>query len=332
MRKVSIIILYWNNEKYLLYCLRALEQQTFNDFETLVIDNGSETDISHKIRKEYPKLNLRVERLPSNQGFASANNIGARLATGKWLALLNADAFPEPEWLENLVKASQKHPKAFFASRQVQANSPEHLDGEGDVYHISGLAWRRNYGRVAKEKKDLEKIFSSCAAAALYPRQAFLDVGGFDEDFFAYQEDVDLGFRLRLQGLCCYFVPQALVYHVGSASTGKHSDFAIYHGHRNLVWTYVKNMPALLFWIFLPLHLFASLATILRFWITGNGKSIWRAKIDAVKALGPMLRKRKNIQENRQVSVIAIYQAMESNLFAPLRVSIQRRRFENYQK
>ena len=140
---------------------------------------------------------------------------GARLARGQWLALLNADAFPEPDWLERLLEAAETIPNAFFASRQIQANSTELLDGEGDVYHISGLAWRRNYGLPVLEKFDTEEIFSSCAAAALYPRQAFLDAGGFDEDYFSYHEDVDLGFRLRLKGLRCFYVPKAVVYHVG---------------------------------------------------------------------------------------------------------------------
>jgi GT2 family glycosyltransferase len=177
---------------------------------------------------------------------------------------------------------------------------------------------------------EMREIFSACGAAAMYPRQAFLDAGGFDEDYFAYHEDIDLGFRLRLKGLRCFLVPQAVVYHVGSASTGKHSDFAIYHGHRNLVWTYVKNMPAPLFWIFFPLHLTANLITVLRFWISGHGKAIWRAKTDALRGLGSMFQKRKNIQQDRRGSIEAIFRIMERNLLAPLIVSIQRRRFENY--
>jgi GT2 family glycosyltransferase len=325
--QISIVVLNWNSEYYLLHCLDTLKEQSFNDFETLVIDNGSDKNISHNLYNEYPELNLRVEKLTSNIGFAAANNIGARLARGKWLALLNADAFPEPDWLENLLDAAETIPKAFFASRQIQANNPKILDGEGDAYHISGLAWRRNYGSPVQEKYSVEEIFSSCAAAALYPRQAFLDAGGFDEDYFAYHEDIDLGFRLRLRGLRCFLVPNAVVHHVGSASTGKHSDFAIYHGHRNLVWTYLKNMPKMLLWIFLPLHLVANLATLVRFSLSGHGKAIWRAKLDAVKGLGSVLAKRNHIQRNREVSISAIYRIMERSLLAPLRVSIQRRRY-----
>lgn len=329
---ISIIIVSWNNIAQLHNCLAKLSLQTYNNFETIVIDNGStDSSVEHLVEK-FPEITICIKKLDTNTGFSVANNIGARLARGQWLALLNADAYPEPDWLERLIEATETIPNAFFASRQTQANKPNLLDGEGDSYHISGLAWRRNYNNPVQEKREIEEIFSSCAAAALYPRQAFLDVGGFDEDYFAYHEDIDLGFRLRLKGLRCFLVPNAVVHHVGSASTGKHSDFAIYHGHRNLVWTYVKNMPAALFWIFLPFHLIANVITVLRFWISGHGKAIWRAKIDALRGLRSMFRKRKNIQQNRKESVAAVFRTMERNLFAPLMVSIQRRRFENPRK
>src|SRR6185436_1800580 len=148
----------------------------------------------------------------------------------------------------------QENPKfTFFSSRQIQYNRPELLDGAGDEYHVSGLAWRRYYNHIEKEYGiKPEEVFGACAAASLYLREDFLKVGGFDEGYFSYFEDVDLSFRLRLVGRRCLYVPAAVVCHVGSASSGKVSDFVIYHGHRNLVWGYFKNMPALLFWAYLP--------------------------------------------------------------------------------
>jgi GT2 family glycosyltransferase len=329
---ISIILVTWNSKDYLPKCLSALSKQTFRDFEVIVVDNGSTDGLLNGFEKQIPDFPVRIERLTSNLGFATANNLGARLARGQWLALLNADAFPEPEWLACLLEAAKRYPNASFASRQLQANTPGYLDGEGDAYHISGLGWRRNYGHPVQEKSEIEEIFSPCAAAALYPRQVFLDAKGFDEDYFSYHEDVDLGFRLRLKGLRCFYVPTAVVHHVGSASTGKHSDFAIYHGHRNLEWTYIKNMPRSLFWIFLPLHLLANVLTFFKFLLTGHGKAIWRAKIDAVRHLALMLRKRKNIQQHRNVSPMEIYRMMDRGLLDPLLVSIQRRRFGNYRE
>lgn len=322
----SIIIVLWNSAAHLPRSLDSLKKQSYQNFEIIIIDNGSTDGGIDGIKEKYPELDIRIKKLARNTGFAVANNIGARMARGKWLALLNADAFPEPEWLENLLKAAKEHPNAFFASQQIQANAPELLDGEGDIYHISGLAWRQNYGYPLREKAKTEKVFSPCAAAALYPRQAFLDAGGFDEDYFAYHEDVDLGFRLRLHGLNAYYIPQAVVHHVGSASTGKLSDFSVYYGHRNLVWTYLKNMPSYLFWLYLPLHLFINLYFLLSFSVKGRGKVIWRAKRDAIKELGEIWRKRRGIQTSRVASTKDISQALDRDFFSPLKVSIHRRR------
>ena len=328
MKQASIVILNWNSELYLSKCLNALVFQTFTNFEVLIIDNGSDNGGMNKLLKRYPSLDIHIKKLKSNTGFAVANNIGARIARGKWLALLNADAFPEPDWLEKLLKVAEHHPDAFFSSRQIQANNPDYLDGEGDIYHISGLAWRHNYNHPVYPTDELKEIFSPCAAAALYPRQAFLDVGGFDEDYFSYHEDVDLGFRLRLQGLRSYYVPQAVVHHVGSASTGKKSDFSIYYGHRNLEWTYFKNMPTLFLLLFLPLHISFNIIFLIWFTVTGHGKPIWRAKKDAFLGTWEILQKRKKIQANRQISLTEIYAMLDKDIFSPLKTSLQRHRLE----
>src|SRR5512138_814980 len=140
-------------------------------------------------------------------------------------------------WKKLVVLAEAHQDTSSFSSRQLQANDPEFLDGAGDAYHVSGMAWRIGLGYPVKSYGLMPtSLFSPCAAAAMYLREAFLDVGGFDEDFFSYFEDVDLGFRLQLKGYRCLYVPGAVVHHVGSASLGQRSDFAFYHSHRNLVW------------------------------------------------------------------------------------------------
>jgi GT2 family glycosyltransferase len=326
---VSIILAVWNSAEYLPRCLEHLAAQTFKDFEIILVDNGSTDSSLDSAENRWPALTLRVERLGENKGFAAANNLGARLAHGQWLALLNSDAFPEPDWLEELLRAAENNPAfTFFASRQLQANAPHLLDGAGDAFHISGLAWRR-FGGYPSAQFGLvsEEVFSSCGAAALYSRQAFLEVGGFDDDYCSYHEDVDLGFRLRLQGFRCLYVPDAVVHHIGSASSGKMSAFAIYHGHRNLIWTYVKNMPPVLFWLYLPIHLLMNLFFLLYFSIKGQSKTIWRAKRNGLGGLGLMLRKRKEIQRRRRVPVMRLYHMMERNWFAPMKVRLQRQRF-----
>jgi GT2 family glycosyltransferase len=325
---ISIVIVAWNSAESLPRCLDCLSLQTFQDFEVILIDNGSHDDGTRELEKKYPKLDLHIERLTTNLGFASANNLGARSARGTWLALLNADAFPEPDWLEKILQAAKQYPEfSFFSSRQIQSNQPDLLDGSGDEYHISGLAWRRFYNYQATNYgfKE-EEVFGACGAAALYPRDDFLKVGGFDERYFSYFEDVDLSFRLRLAGGRCLYVPQAVVYHIGSASSGKVSDFVIYHGHRNLVWTYFKNMPGVLFWQYLPLHMLMNLFFTISFIFKGRGIAILRAKMDAFSRLPAIIRTRRQIQSSRKSPIHEIGQVMNKELLAPYWASRQRRK------
>lgn len=168
-------------------------------------------------------------------------------------------------------QAAEENPRyTFFGSHMKRHGSPDELNGTGDVYHTSGLAWRRDHGRMSSGiQRTTGEIFSPCAAAALFRRDIFLGVGGFDENFFCYFEDVDLAFRLRLMGERCLYVSSAVVEHIGSATTHRNSDFAVYHGHRNLAWSYAKNMPQSLFWVFLPQHLLANLAALIWFSLRG---------------------------------------------------------------
>jgi GT2 family glycosyltransferase len=321
---ISIILVAWNSADYLPRCLDSLSAQTYKNFEIVLVDNGSQDHGSVGLQEKYPNLTLHVERLDSNHGFAFSNNLGVRLARGQWLALLNTDAFPEPDWLERLLEAAETHPNASFASRQIQADTPNLLDGEGDVYHVSGLAWRKNYDSPVYPLNEVQEVFSACGAAAFYPRREFLSAGGFDEDFLSYHEDVDLGFRLRLHGLRCILVPPAIVHHVGSVTFGKKSDFSIYHGHRNLVWTYVKDMPSVLFWLYLPLHIAINFFFLIYFTLKGQGRAIWRAKLDALRGLPAMFKKRRAIQRERRVSITELHRAMSRNWLTPFLTFIKR--------
>jgi GT2 family glycosyltransferase len=324
----SIIIVTWNSKKYLFDCLDHLLAQNLRDFEVIIVDNGSDDDGAVGLEEKYPNLNLKVERLTSNQGFAVANNIGARLARGQWLVLLNADAFPESDWLERLIAASELYPQfASFSSRQLQANNPKFLDGAGDAFHVSGFAWRRYIGYpVTGYGEKVTELFSPCAAAAMYLREAFLEVGGFDEDFFSYFEDVDLGFRLQLRGYRCLYVPDAVVHHIGSATFGKRSDFAFYHSHRNLIWTFVKNMPSSMFWRYLPAHIMANLIYVVYYVVRGRGKIMCTAKLDALHGLSKVLRKRRDIQLKRKVTDRELLKVMERGWLQPYLLEYHLRR------
>jgi GT2 family glycosyltransferase len=325
---VSIVLISWNNALDLEKCYSSLSQQSLKDFELLLVDNGSFDSSIKTVARRFSKIQTVTEQLERNLGFAVANNIGVRLARGEWIALLNADAFPEPDWLESLLKAAQEKPEySFFSSRQIQANDSEWLDGAGDAYHVSGLAWRNGYNYPSADFGQQQKeVFSACAAAALIRRDEFLKLGGFDEDYFSYFEDVDLGFRIRLQGGRCLYVPEAIVHHVGSASTGKRSDFSVYYGYRNMIWTFFKNMPSPLFWVFLPLHIITVLFFMFYLTLRGQGRIILKAVYDAIRGLPVILKKRKKIQQDRKVGSRELLRVMSTGLFEPYLEFMRRNR------
>lgn len=314
---VTVVIVNYNGGAMICQCLDALKKQSFRNFATVVVDNNSSDDSAASIRADFP--DVVILSLKNNVGFAGGVNHAVKeRALGVWVALLNPDAFPTEDWLENLVASAQRNPEySAFGSRMFSDPDHQYLDGVGDVYHVSGLPWRDGHGCPNAPHHNREKeIFAPCAAAALYSVSAIREIGLFDEDFFLYVEDIDLGFRLRLAGYRALYVPKACVLHVGSAFVGKHSDFQIYHGHRNLVWVYIKNMPGILFWFFLPLHLALNVATLLWFGLRGKGALILRAKRDAIKGIPHYWRKRQKIQASRKVGIWRILRQLSWNPFS----------------
>ncbi len=324
--KVAVIIVNYNAGEHLAQCLSALGRQTRRPDRILLIDNASTDGSLEKIDRSLTGLEIFLQK--TNTGFAAANNFGIEKADDcEWVALLNPDAFAEPDWLERLLAAAEAYPQhSFFGSRMLCHGKRDRLDGTGDVYHTSGLAWRRDHGLKVIDGNDAGDIFSPCAAAALYKRQAVLEAGGFDEDFFCYFEDVDLGFRLQLLGHHGRYVPEAVVEHVGWGTTGKSSDFSIYHGHRNLIWSYIKNMPGSLFWKFLPQHLIWNFIFVMVFSIRGQAGSIIKAKWDALCGLGAAFKKRRRVQSDIRITPDQLLPLVDCSWSAPYRQFRKRKR------
>ena len=319
---VAVIIVNWNGGDCLSRCLACLAAQQVLPTRIVVIDNGSvdgSAEAAQHLAQQDDRLAPRImfSMAGENLGFAAANNRAVALCDTEFVALLNPDAFPEPGWLGALLAAARQHPDAAaFGSRQMLAGTPDRLDGVGDVYHISGLSWRAGHGcrMTAADAQDGE-IFSACAAAALYRRAAFDEVGGFDEDFFCYFEDVDLGFRLRLAGYGARYVSNAVVSHVGGGSQGgDRNDFAGFHGHRNLVWCFVKNMPSPLFWACLPAHLLQSIVILAVSMTRGEFRGIVKAKWHAFIGLPKCWRKRQFVQAKNRVSATAVWRSLDKSL------------------
>lgn len=319
---ITVVIVNWNGGRLLLRVLKALQGQSLRPARVVVVDNGSTDGSAEMVARVFP--GVRLQRLGKNLGFAAANNLALReeVAT-PWVALLNPDAVPEPDWIELLWQGVRAHPGcSAYGCRMRRYDDPRRLDGSGDCYHPCGWGWRRDYG-VAEAEAHLRpgEIFAPCAAAALYRREDVLAVGGFDEEFFCYFEDVDLGFRLRLAGKRCFYLPDAIVRHVGSATTGRRSDFAVYHGYRNLIWCWWKNMPGAVLWRHLPAHLLFNLLLLVTALPNGQGRVVLRAQRDALGGLPRILRRRHRVVCRPDETATA---AMTADWRAPYRAWRQR--------
>ena len=312
MSSVAVIIVNYNGGALLRQCLQAVEAQTIRPDRVLVLDNGSTDGSVEACRAAMPSVEFH--ELNANLGFARANNLGIEMADGcEWVALLNPDAFPEPGWIEAFQRASSRYPTFdAFACRMLYAADPTIADGAGDAYRVDGLAWARHQGRPASAMPAApEEVFSPCAGAAFYRRSVVAEIGGFCERYFCYYEDVDLGFRLRLRGGRSLYLPDAVVHHMGSAITGKASAFSVYHVHRNVVWTYLRNMPGVLVWWYLPAHVAANLASVALYVRKGHGRTILRAKRDALLGVPRTLAERWRIQSTRLTTPSDLLAVME---------------------
>ena len=272
---VTVIIVNYNSGERLARCLSHLAAQAFSDFEVLVVDNAS-SDGSEEIAP-VADLDVRLLRAGANIGFAAANNFAVRESKSEWLAFLNPDAYARPDWLSEFRKAVDQYPEFdAFGSTQIDAGDHEKLDGAGDVVHALGLYYRGGYGWSVNAAPESGLCASPCAAAAFYRRSVFEDLGGFDERFFCYGEDVDLGFRLWRSGRRAMQLRDAIVEHEGSGVTGRRSDFSIYHGTRNRLWLFQKNLPMLMRIGLSPIHFFVNLAMLFRSALNGEGGAYWR--------------------------------------------------------
>ena len=214
MQRIAILIVNYNSGTLLERCLQCLRDQHLAPVRIIVVDNHS-SDGSERVCAAFAGVQLL--RQPDNLGFAEACNIGVKAASDcDWIAMLNPDAFAAPDWVEAMSAALHRYPEYdSFACRLLDAADPAQLDGAGDVYHMSGLPWRRFHGeRDTAAAGVCEEVFAPCAAAALYRRSALESAGGFDAALFCYLEDVDIGFRLQLMGMRCLYLPTAVVHHL----------------------------------------------------------------------------------------------------------------------
>jgi len=296
---VSAIVVNWNGQRLLERCLSALLAQTCRDLEIILVDNGSTDGSVALVKSRFPTV--RLIESPTNLGFAAGNNLGLTAARGRFIALLNNDVFPEPRWLENLLRAMRSDASiGMCASQMVLHSDPGRIDSAGIAIDRAGIAWDRLGGQpVAASESAPVEIFGPCAGAALYRRAMLEDVGFFDEDFFMYLEDVDLAWRARLRGWRCLYVPDAVVRHVHSASGREGSPFKRQQLGRNKIWTIVKNYPSPALWAYLPAILAYDVGSVLVALLTRGDPHPLLGRLRSLRGLPRMWAKRRVIQRRR---------------------------------
>jgi GT2 family glycosyltransferase len=321
---ISVVIVTWNGRQYLDACLQAVQAQESVRAEIVLVDNGSSDDTVAYVRGRFP--DVRVVALGSNHGFAGGSNAGAREARGEYLAFLNNDTVADAGWLRAL--RGGIHPPSrslLVTSRVVYMHDPSVIDSAGDGAFRWGGAYKRLHGDRAEHAAQPVEVFGVCGAACLMPKVVFDELGGFDDDFFASHEDVDLSYRARLRGYRCRYVPDAVVRHHGSATLGTISEFAVFQGQRNLEWVFLKNTPGSLLLRTLPGHLVYNAAAAAHFARLGLLGTFLRAKGAAVARLPAIIRKRAAIQAGARVGSAAIEQHLDRGW---LKAKVREKRFD----
>lgn len=250
-KAVTVIIPNFNGLRFLGTCLDALRHQTFRDFEILVVDNGSSDGSVNWLKEQ----GIPVLLLSENTGFAGAVNAGIRAVSTPYVLLLNNDTKAAPDFVGELFAEICRSEKIFaVSSKMIQMYHRELMDDAGDMYSLMGWAYQRGVGRSIRGYQRPMEVFSACAGAAIYRRAVFDEIGLFDEMHFAYLEDIDVCWRAKIAGYHVRYCPKAVVYHVGSGTSGsRYNPFKVRMAARNNVYLNYKNMPACQFLANAPL-------------------------------------------------------------------------------
>ena len=300
----SIVIPNWNGKHHLTECLDAIRRQSCADFEVVLVDNGSIDGSAEFLKSRYPEVNL-VE-LDENIGFAGGVNAGIKASRGEYVVLLNNDTEVVPVWLERLACAIEAHPDILiFASRLVDYFNRGLIDSAGDGMDLLLGPYKIGERQPVEEFRESSLVFGACGGGGCYHRSLFDRIGFFDEDFFAYFEDIDLSFRANWLGIRCLSVPGAVIYHkVGGTSDSNRASrdrFDIMR-RRNLFFLIAKNYPVSFLLRFLPFiflsHGLLFIVNLLR----GRFRVAFMTQAAILRGLPAMLKKRRLILSSRRIA------------------------------
>ena len=273
MKKASLVIPNFYGMAFLDECLRSLEEQSFSDFEIILVDNGSVDGSAEYVAENYPET--RVIKLEKNYGFCKAVNVGIQAAKAPYVILLNNDVRADKNFVREMLLGMKKYPDCFSCGAQMRnMYEPDKIDDAGDYYCALGWAFALGKDKDIVNYQIPRRIFAASGGAAIYRKELFEEIGYFDEKHFAYLEDIDLGYRSAIWGYSNWYLPKAVVYHAGSGTSGsRYNDFKIRHSARNNIYMIYKNMPFLQILFNIPLLMAGFLIKGLFFAKKGYGKT-----------------------------------------------------------
>ena len=315
---VSIIIVTYNNADVIGGCLQALVRQRFCSFEVLLVDNASQDGTLAIVEREqgaFATRNISLQILPQtvNFGFAGGNRLGAEVAAGEMLVLLNPDTEAAAEWLQQLVEAAAADSSVGIAASKLLVYDSGRIDSAGDGCMTSGRGFKRGEGHEASCYVRQEYVFGACGGAMLIKKAVVEDIGFLDERFFLIYEDVDFCFRSRLAGWKTLFVPGAIVYHKVRTSICHLSDIAVYYSVRNAKLVWLKNMPLALMLRYWHHVLLQEVLSFFYFCVKHQKwRSFWRAQWSVLHELPLVLQQRKEIQGRRRLTIRELEQELTS--------------------
>lgn len=297
---VSIIIVNYNGRDLLNACIESVRARTFEDFEIILVDNGSQDGSVEYVKDSFP--GVKVVSLPANIGFAGANVEGLKYARGEYILLINNDAEVTGDCIRDLVTAMEGDPAIGICAPKMVAHGSSMIDSAGDGFATNLKGFKRGEGSPSDMYADGEYIFGACAGAALYRRRMIEEIGFFDEDFFLIHEDADLNFRAQLKGWKVVYVPSAVAYHKVRSTIGHMSDTAIYYTLRNCEFVRIKNIPLALFIRCLPAFILGAVADFFYFAVKHRKLKLYlKAKTDVLRKMARMFEKRRKIMATKKV-------------------------------
>jgi GT2 family glycosyltransferase len=324
--KISIIIPHLKGKAMLISCLKRVYKQTYLNFEVILVDNGSNDGSAEYVKIHFPQVIIVKHK--NNLGFAGGVNSGIKAANGNLIALLNDDAQPEARWLEYLVEGFVDKNVFAVAPKIYQGsfnNSANIIESVGDYYSCWGFASAIDNGQKDGNIKTYKTVFSATGGASIYRKDIIEKLGYFDEDFFAYFEDVDICFRARLLGYYVVTAPKSLVYHLGSVTSGGDtSPFKKYLVSRNIWYVYLKNMPGLLFWRYLPYYVYMTFSALNVSRRQHLLPTHIRAILSSMLMSPKMLMKRIGIQKSKEVKNEQLNELFDKDIVFPYAIKLRK--------